>query len=84
MNIISIADENYNTSHKKTRTIIEVSGMRKCETVVASQNINTCCVLHNLCVENRINTPSKVINDDPSEDGMFVNRYESGLDIRKS
>lgn len=90
--ILSIADEHYNTAHKKTRTIIEhVNGIlkmrfRSClkhrtlhyHPEIASQIINTCCVLHNLCIENGIRTPAiESINDDPL-DGMYVNSDERG------
>lgn len=80
-------EKRYNRAHKSTRTIIEhVNGILKgrfrcCSKYrvmhyhpeVASKIINTCCVLHNMCVEHKI--PLDITTEDEIDflDGLYVN-----------
>ena len=88
----TIGEHNYNMIQKSTRTIIEhVNGILKMrwrcclkhrtlhyKPVTASKIINTCCVLHNMCIEAGLpNVQPEDEQDNPLE-GLDVNEELGG------
>lgn len=80
-------EKRYNRAHKSTRTIIEhVNGILKqrfrcCSKYrvmhyhpeVASKIINTCCVLHNMCMEHKVPLYQTAEDEIDILDGLYIN-----------
>lgn len=76
----------YNSRHKTVRSIIErCNGLLKMRfrcllkhrvlhysPEKASKIINACVLLHNLCIENNIELPDDVEEQDPPEMGVYI------------
>lgn len=81
------AEEKYNNAHKAARTIIkQVNGVLKMRfrcclkhrvlhyhPEIATKIINTCCILHNMCIDHNIPTPSPQLQADDLLEGLHVN-----------
>lgn len=91
---ITEPEKRYNRAHRSTRTIIEhVNGLLKARfrccskyrvmhyhPEVASKIINTCCVLHNMCMDYKI--PLDLTFEDEIDylDGLYINQDPADLE----